>query len=157
MRRLFVAGGAGFIGSNFIGHVMRERPDIEVVNFDALTYAGNLENLGAHEGDARYSFVHGGVVDGAAVSQAMSGCDAVVNFAAESHVDRSIHDASDFIDTNVRGAHNVLAAAREHGVARVLHISTDEVYGPATREDARREDAAFRPRSPYAASKARAT
>jgi dTDP-glucose 4,6-dehydratase len=84
----------------------------------------------------------------------MKGCDAVINFAAESHVDRSIHDATDFIDTNVRGVHNVLTAARELGVERVLHISTDEVYGPATREQPRREDDAFRPRSPYAASKA---
>ena len=152
--RVFVAGGAGFIGSNFIRHLLRERTDASVVNFDALTYAGNLENLRDVEADARYAFVRGSVADRAAVDAAMRGCDAVVNFAAESHVDRSIHDATDFIDTNVRGAHNVLAAARDTGIARVLHISTDEVYGPATRDDARREGDAFRPRSPYAASKA---
>ena len=98
--------------------------------------------------------MHGNVADAAAVAEAMRGCDAVVNFAAESHVDRSIQDASDFIETNVRGAYNVLAAARDAGVERVLHVSTDEVYGPATRDDPRREDDAFRPRSPYAVSKA---
>lgn len=154
MRRLFVAGGAGFIGGNFIRHVMREHPDIEVVNFDALTYAGNPDNVRDVAGDDRYSFVHGNVADASAVLDAMRGCDAVVNFAAESHVDRSIEDASDFVETNLRGAYNVLAAARDLDVERVLHVSTDEVYGPATREHPRREDDAFRPRSPYAVSKA---
>jgi dTDP-glucose 4,6-dehydratase len=154
MRRVFVAGGAGFIGSNFIRYLARERADAHVVNFDALTYAGNLENLREIEDDARYSFVCGSVVDADAVREAMRGCDAVVNFAAESHVDRSIHDASDFIDTNVRGAYNVLAAARDNGVGRVLHISTDEVYGPADAHYPRREEDAFVPRSPYAVSKA---
>jgi dTDP-glucose 4,6-dehydratase len=154
MQRVLVAGGAGFIGSNFIRHLLRERPDAHVVNFDALTYAGNLDNLADIAGDARYSFVHGSVVDTAAVREAMRGCEAVVNFAAESHVDRSIHDASDFIDTNVRGVYNVLAAARDAGVERVLHISTDEVYGPADAHHPRREDDAFAPRSPYAVSKA---
>ena len=152
--RVFVAGGAGFIGSNFIRYLLRERPDASVVNFDALTYAGNLENLRDVEDDSRYAFARGSVADRTAVDAAIAGCDAVVNFAAESHVDRSIHDATDFIDTNVRGAHNVLAAARDAGIERVLHISTDEVYGPATRDDPRRETDAFRPRSPYAASKA---
>ncbi|HYM15195.1 MAG TPA: dTDP-glucose 4,6-dehydratase [Dehalococcoidia bacterium] len=154
MRRLFVAGGAGFIGSNFIRHVLRERPDLQVVNFDALTYAGNQQNLRDAAADQRYTFVYGTVADAAAVSDAMRGCDAAVNFAAETHVDRSIQDASDFIETNVRGAYNVLVAARDVGVQRVLHISTDEVYGPATAGDPRHEDDAFRPRSPYAASKA---
>jgi dTDP-glucose 4,6-dehydratase len=154
MLRVFVAGGAGFIGSNFIRYLLRERADAHVVNFDALTYAGNLDNLAEIADDARYSFVHGSVVDGDAVREAMRGCDAVVNFAAESHVDRSIHDASDFIDTNVRGAYNVLSAARDCGVERVLHISTDEVYGPADAHHPRREDDAFAPRSPYAVSKA---
>lgn len=154
MRRLFVAGGAGFIGSNFIRHVLAARDGVEVVNFDALTYAGNPDNLREVAGDARYSFVHGNVADAPAAAAAMRGCDAVVNFAAESHVDRSIHDASDFIETNVRGAYNVLAAARDLGIGRVLHISTDEVYGPADREHPRHEDDAFAPRSPYAASKA---
>jgi dTDP-glucose 4,6-dehydratase len=133
---------------------MRERPDTHVVNFDALTYAGNLENLSDVADDPRYSFVQGNVADLAAVSEAMGGCDAVVNFAAESHVDRSIDDAADFMETNLRGAYNVLSAARDLGVEGVLHISTDEVYGPATEENPRREDDAFRPRSPYAVSKA---
>lgn len=154
MRRIFVAGGAGFIGSNFIRHVLCERPDAEIVNFDALTYAGNPENLRDISADARYRFIHGSVADAAAVAEAMRGCDAVVNFAAESHVDRSIFDAADFIETNVRGAYNVLAAARDASVDRVLHISTDEVYGPATADDPRSEGDAFAPRSPYAVSKA---
>lgn len=154
MRKVFVAGGAGFIGSNFIRHLLRERPDAGIVNYDALTYAGNLDNLREAADDGRYSFVHGSVSDPAALSAAMRGCDAVVNFAAETHVDRSIHDASDFIETNVRGAYNVLAAAREAGVQRVLHISTDEVYGPATKDRPCRETDAFLPRSPYAVSKA---
>jgi dTDP-glucose 4,6-dehydratase len=154
MKRVFVAGGAGFIGSNFIRHVLRERPGVHVVNFDALTYAGNLDDLRDVADNRRYSFVHGTIADAAAVAGAVRGCDAAVNFAAESHVDRSIHDASDFIETNVRGAYNVLAAARDAGVERVLHVSTDEVYGPATADNPRREDDAFRPRSPYAVSKA---
>ena len=154
MRKVLVAGGAGFIGSNFIRHLLRERPDVSVVNFDALTYAGNLENLADVGGDSRYRFVQGNVADADAVTGAVRGCDAVVNFAAESHVDRSIQDASDFMETNLRGAYNVLSAARDLGVERVLHISTDEVYGPATEENPCREDDAFRPRSPYAVSKA---
>lgn len=153
MRRIFVAGGAGFIGSNFIRHAMRER-DVSIVNFDALTYAGNLENLADVSGDQRYAFVHGSVADAPAVVEAMRGCDAVVNFAAETHVDRSIDNADDFMETNLRGAYNVLAAARDLGVERMVHISTDEVYGPATEENPRSEDDAFRPRSPYAVSKA---
>jgi dTDP-glucose 4,6-dehydratase len=153
IRRLFVAGGAGFIGSNFIRHVLRERPDASIVNFDALTYAGNLDNLRDVKAE-RYHFVQGNVADAPAVAAAMSGCDAVVNFAAESHVDRSIMDASDFIETNVRGVHNVLSAARDAAIARVLHVSTDEVYGPSTPDRPCAEDASFRPRSPYAASKA---
>ncbi len=154
MRRVFVAGGAGFIGSNFIRHLMRQQPDIDVVNFDALTYAGNPANLAEVAGNPRYSFVHGNVADAGAVNEAMRGCDAVINFSSETHVDRSIEDASDFMETNIRGAYNVLSAARDLGVERVLHISTDEVYGPATEENPRREDDAFAPRSPYAVSKA---
>ena len=154
MERLFVAGGAGFIGSNFIRHVLRERREVDVVNFDALTYAGNPDNLRDVEDDPRYAFVRGSVADADAVAKAMNGCDAAINFAAESHVDRSIHDASGFIETNVHGAYTVLAAARDLDVERLLHVSTDEVYGPATRDDPRREDHPFRPRSPYAVSKA---
>jgi dTDP-glucose 4,6-dehydratase len=119
--RILVAGGAGFIGSNFIRHVMRERPRMQIVNLDALTYAGNPDNLRDVADDARYSFVRGSVAHAAAVVDAMAGCDAVVNFAAESHVDRSIEDAADFMETNLRGAYNVLCAARDQGVARGLH------------------------------------
>jgi dTDP-glucose 4,6-dehydratase len=154
LRHVLVAGGAGFIGSNFIRHLAGERPGVAVTNFDALTYAGNLENLAGLPGNTRYTFVRGNVADLDAVMGAMRGCDAVVNFAAESHVDRSIEDAADFLETNLRGAYNVLSAARDLGVERVLHVSTDEVYGPATAADPRREGDAFRPRSPYAVSKA---
>ena len=154
MKRLLVLGGAGFIGSNFIRHVLRERPETSIVNFDALTYAGNLENLRDIAADRRYSFVKGNVADAAAVAAAMAGCDAVVNFAAETHVDRSIHDAADFIETNVRGAYHVLTGARDLAVERLLHVSTDEVYGPARPDAPRRETDAFAPRSPYAVSKA---
>lgn len=154
MRRLFVAGGAGFIGSNFIRAALREHPGVEVTNFDALTYAGNPANLADVADGGRYRFVRGDVSDAAAVHEAIRGCDAVVNFAAESHVDRSIEDARRFIDTNVHGAHNVLFAAREEGVERVLHISTDEVYGPTSADHPASETAQFRPRSPYAVSKA---
>ncbi len=154
MKKIFVAGGAGFIGSNFIRHVISERLDVQIVNFDALTYAGNLENLADVSDGERYSFIQGNVADAGAVTAAMRGCDAVVNFAAESHVDRSIEDAADFMETNLRGAYNVLNAARDLAVERVLHISTDEVYGPATEENPRREGDAFLPRSPYAVSKA---
>ena len=154
MPPLMVTGGCGFIGSNFIRHLLQTNPDVRVVNFDALTYAGNPENLADVARSPRYAFVQGSVADAAAVLAAMRGCDAVVNFAAESHVDRSIHDAADFIETNTRGAYNVLNAAREAGVNRLLHISTDEVYGPATPDDPRFESDAFHPRSPYAVSKA---
>lgn len=152
-RRIFVAGGAGFIGSNFVRYVLRERPETDVITFDALTYAGNRDNL-LDVPTSRHTFVEGNVRDPEALAAAMRGCDAVVNFAAESHVDRSIADAADFIETNVRGAYNVLVCARDAGVQRVLHMSTDEVYGPAGRHDARTEADAFRPRSPYAVSKA---
>lgn len=152
--RIFVAGGAGFIGSNFIRYVLRQRPEVHITNLDALTYAGNRQNLDGFDGNGRYTFVHASVSDLTALATAMSACDAVVNFAAESHVDRSIDDAAGFIETNVRGAYNVLLAARNAGVERVLHVSTDEVYGPANSDAPSREGDAFRPRSPYAATKA---
>jgi dTDP-glucose 4,6-dehydratase len=148
-----VTGGAGFIGSHFIRHLLTADPEKEVINLDKLTYAGNPANLADLAGHPRYRFVKGDICDGPLVREVMAGCDAVVNFAAESHVDRSIQDAGDFIRTDVYGTWVLLEAARLHGVARYLQVSTDEVYGsiPA---GAFRETDALRPSSPYAASKA---
>jgi len=156
MMRLLVTGGCGFIGSNFIHYALREHDDWEVVNLDRLTYAGNPANLSDIEGDERYRFVRGDIADRDLVDGLFrDGLDAVVNFAAETHVDRSILDPSPFIDTNVRGTQVLLEAARNHDVGRFVHISTDEVYGSVT-EGRFTEDSPLRPNSPYAASKAAA-
>jgi len=151
--RILVTGGAGFIGSNFVRHLLRAHADVAVVNLDKLTYAGNLENLRDVEGDRRYSFVHGDICDPGVVRSALAGADAVVNFAAETHVDRSISDPQDFIRTDVLGTHTLLEAARELGVGRYLQISTDEVYGSID-EGSFTEDSDLGPSSPYSASKA---
>lgn len=153
--RIVVTGGAGFIGSNFVRHLLREHDDVEVVNLDKLTYAGNLENLRDVEDDPRYSFVRGDICDGAVVHAALAGADAVVNFAAETHVDRSISDPQDFIRTDVLGTHTLLEAVRELGVDRYIQVSTDEVYGSID-EGAFTEDSDLDPSSPYSASKAAA-
>ena len=152
--KLLVTGGAGFIGSNFIRLILSKYPDYEVINLDALTYAGNLDNLKDIEPNRNYRFVQGDIRDADVVDKVMKGVDAVVNFAAESHVDRSIHDPSTFLRTGVLGVHTLLEAVRraDHPV-RYLQVSTDEVYGEVT-EGASREDAPLRPRSPYAAAKA---
>jgi len=158
MRRIFVTGGAGFIGSAFVRLVLEEVPGCSVVNFDALTYAGNLDNLEGVGGD-RHRFVRGDICDGGAVLAALEeGTDALVNFAAESHVDRSIHSAAEFIRTNVLGTQVLLDAARERGVKRFLQVSTDEVMGSLPeRDDAFfSESSPFEPNSPYSASKAAA-
>ena len=151
--RLVVTGGAGFIGSNFVRFMLRRYDDLEVVNLDKLTYAGNLENLRDVENDARYTFVKGDICDAAVVRDALSGADAVVNFAAETHVDRSISGPQDFIRTDVLGTHTLLEAVRELGVKRYLQISTDEVYG-STETGSFDEDSVLDPSSPYSASKA---
>ena len=150
--RLFVTGGAGFIGSNYVHQVMATSDD-EVTVFDALTYAGNLENLRDLEDDARYRFVKGDITDRAAVEEAMAGHDAVVHFAAESHVDRSIVSPDEFVHTNCDGTNVVMDVARRLEVSRILHISTDEVYG-SIEEGSFTEDDPLTPRSPYSASKA---
>jgi dTDP-glucose 4,6-dehydratase len=158
MRKIFVTGGAGFIGSAFVRLVLEELPRASVVNFDALTYAGNLDNL-KDIGGGRHRFVRGDICDPAAVLSALEeGTDCLVNFAAESHVDRSIHSAAEFVRTNVLGAQVLLDAARERGVGRVLHVSTDEVMGSLPeRDDAFfTEESPFAPNSPYSASKAAA-
>ena len=151
--RVLVTGGAGFIGSHFVRHLLEAYPAYEVINLDKLTYAGNLANLTDLAGLPRYRFVHGDICDARLVREVMAGCDAVVNFAAESHVDRSIQDAGDFVRTDVFGAWVLLEAARTHGVARYVQVSTDEVYGSIP-TGAFRETDALKPSSPYAASKA---
>ncbi|MFA5785771.1 MAG: dTDP-glucose 4,6-dehydratase [Actinomycetota bacterium] len=153
--RLFVTGGAGFIGSNFIRHVLSAYPDDEVTNFDLLSYAANPESLADIAADPRYRFVRGDICDGSALSEAMQGHDAVVNFAAETHVDRSILDAAPFVRTNVLGVQVLLEAVRRLGIARMLHVSTDEVYGSIDVGSFREADS-LSPNSPYAASKASA-
>lgn len=155
--RLLVTGGAGFIGSSFVCHVLREHPDWEVTNLDRLTYAGNLENLGDVESEPRHRFIRGDITDGGRIDQLLSeGFDVIVNFAAESHVDRSIVDPSPFVETNIRGTHVLLEGARRHKTERFIQISTDEVYGSLGPEGKFTEDCAMLPNSPYAASKAAA-
>jgi dTDP-glucose 4,6-dehydratase len=150
--RLFVTGGAGFIGSNYVHHVLN-RSDDAVTVFDALTYAGNPNNLRDLTDDPRYSFVKGDITDRDAVLRALDGHDAVVHFAAESHVDRSIANPDAFIRTNCDGTNVVCDIARQVGVERFVHISTDEVYG-SIHEGSFRESDRLEPRSPYSASKA---
>ena len=151
--RLVVTGGAGFIGSNFVRFMLRRYDDLEVVNLDKLTYAGNLDNLRDVEDDARYTFVKGDICDAAVVRAALQGADAVVNFAAETHVDRSISGPQDFISTDVLGTHTLLEAVRELAIARYVQISTDEVYG-STETGSFTEESDLAPSSPYSASKA---
>lgn len=160
--RILVTGGCGFIGSNLVRFLRRERPDAHVVNLDVLTYAGNRANLAEFEDDPRYTFIHGDIRDRATVDQAIEGCDAVLHLAAESHVDRSIVDSLPFVRTNVEGTQVLLDAARARGQAgapikRFLHVSTDEVYGqlPLDRPELLfTEDTPLAPSSPYSASKA---
>jgi dTDP-glucose 4,6-dehydratase len=155
---IFVTGGAGFIGSAFVRLVLDELPDARVTNFDALTYAGNLDNLRGVD-DGRHAFVRGDICDPAAVlSRLDEGTDYLVNFAAESHVDRSIHSAAEFVRTNALGTQVLLDCARERGVRRFVQVSTDEVMGSLPeRDDAFfTEDSPFEPNSPYSASKAAA-
>jgi dTDP-glucose 4,6-dehydratase len=152
--RILVTGGLGFIGSAFVRMVLRERPMTQVVNLDAITYAGNLENLRSAEGNPHYRFVHGNICDADAVREAIgAGVDAIVNFAAETHVDRSILEPEAFLRTDILGTHVLLEAARERSLPRYLQVSTDEVYGDVERGESVETDA-LRPRSPYSASKA---
>jgi len=150
-----VTGGLGFIGSNFIRTVLAERPETSVINFDAMTYAGNPANLADIADDPGYRFIHGNICDAEAVESALAGrtIDAIVNFAAETHVDRSILDPEAFLRTDILGTHVLLEAVRRHGIRRYLQVSTDEVYGHVARGESRECDT-IAPRSPYAASKA---
>ncbi|MBY0112246.1 MAG: dTDP-glucose 4,6-dehydratase [Phycisphaerales bacterium] len=155
--RLIVTGGCGFIGSNFIRFLRQHRPSIAITNIDCLSYSGNLENLAGLEGDARYRFIKADIGDAGTMKSALAGADAIVHFAAESHVDRSLMDSRPFVQTNVLGTQTLLDAARHARLKRFVHVSTDEVYGslPLDRPEFRfTEDSPIRPSSPYAASKA---
>ena len=155
MKTIFVTGGAGFIGSTFVRMVLEEHPDVSVINYDALTYAGNMDNLVGLDG-SRHSFVRGDICDREDVLAAVpENCEAVFNFAAESHVDRSISSADEFLRTNIIGTQVLLDAARAKGVRRFVQISTDEVMGslPDDSDEYFTEDSPLQPNSPYAASK----
>ena len=154
--KLLVTGGAGFIGSNFVHYWLKKHPDDQVTNFDKLTYAGNLQNLKDVEKSPNYKFIQGDIASVNDVKKAIDGIDIVVNFAAESHVDKSILDPAPFIITNVVGTQVLLDAAKDAKVKRFHHVSTDEVYGALNLDSREKfnEETAYRPNSPYAASKA---
>jgi len=153
--KILVTGGAGFIGSNFIHYWLKNYPQDQIINLDLLTYAGNLDNLRDIENDPRYQFVQGDIGDAVLVNKLMVDIDLIVNFAAESHVDRSIENSADFIKTNVVGTRVLLEAARCNGGIRFHHISTDEVFGSLGPNDPKfSESTPYDPRSPYSASKA---
>jgi dTDP-glucose 4,6-dehydratase len=155
--KLLVTGGAGFIGSNFIRYVLQNHSDCVISNLDKLTYAGNLENLRDVEGNPRYSFIRGDIANRELVDGLLDkGFDAIINFAAESHVDRSIMDASSFIETNIKGTQVLLEGAKRHGIERFVQISTDEVYGSLGSEGRFTEEFPLAPNNPYSASKASA-
>lgn len=154
--KLLVTGGAGFIGSCFIRHILKKYPDYKVINLDALTYAGNLENLKDIDGNPNYQFVYGNICDKNLVRELIEETDAVINFAAESHVDRSIASPDIFIETNIKGTLNLLEASREIGIKRYLQVSTDEVYGTLGKTGYFSETTPIAPNSPYSASKASA-
>lgn len=154
--KLLVTGGAGFIGSNFIRYWLSNHGEDRVINFDVLTYAGNLENVKDISNNPSYSFIKGDITDASQVNAAMEGVDVVVHFAAESHVDRSIREPSPFVKTNVLGTQVLLEAAKNHSVKRFHHISTDEVFGSLLLDEKHifNEKTPYNPRSPYSASKA---
>lgn len=154
--KLLVTGGAGFIGSNFIRYILSNYPDDQIINFDKLTYAGNLQNLKDVEQNLNYKFYKGDICDSKAVEKAVSlldGIDAIVNFAAETHVDRSIVSAGSFVNTDVYGTYVLLEAVKKMKIKRYVHISTDEVYGSIDKGSFT-EESMLKPNSPYAASKA---
>lgn len=154
MTKILITGGAGFIGSNFVKYINDKYPDYEIVNFDLLTYCGNLENLKGIEFNDNYTFVKGNISDKDLVSDTIKDCDYVVNFAAESHVDRSIKDPEIFIKSNVLGTQVLLNAALNEGIEKYVQISTDEVYGSLGQTGYFTEKTPLQPNSPYSASKA---
>lgn len=152
---ILVTGGAGFIGSNFIRYFLKRYADSSVLNLDKLTYAGNLANVSEFEGDPRYQFVRGDIAEPEVLASVFTQrFDAIIHFAAETHVDRSIADAKDFVRTNVQGTYTLLEAARRHCIPRFVHVSTDEVYGSLGPQEIADERALLQPNSPYSASKA---
>ncbi|MBU4343437.1 MAG: dTDP-glucose 4,6-dehydratase [Candidatus Omnitrophica bacterium] len=151
--KMLITGGCGFIGSNFVRYILKKHPSYKVINLDKLTYCGCKENLKDIEKDKRYKFVKGDICDEKIVGELIKGCDAILNFAAESHVDRSINDAKEFVRTNVEGVRVLLDAARKNKVKRVIQVSTDETYGSIQRGSFN-ETSLLHPNSPYAASKA---
>jgi len=155
-QKMLVTGGAGFIGNCFVRHILNKYPDYKVINLDCLTYAGNIENLNDVKNNPNYQFVHGNICDRKLVRDLVSQVDTVVNFAAESHVDRSITGPEIFIETNVQGTLNLLQASKELGVDRYLQVSTDEVYGTLGKTGYFYETTPIQPNSPYSASKASA-
>ncbi len=156
MKKILVTGGAGFIGNCFVRHILTKYPDYKVINLDALTYAGNIANLDDVKDNPNYTFVHGNICDKNLVADLMTEVDTVVNFAAESHVDRSITGPEIFIDTNVKGTLNLLQNAKNNGIDRFLQVSTDEVYGSLGKTGYFYETTPLSPNSPYSASKASA-
>lgn len=156
MKTVLVTGGAGFIGSCFIRHFLKKHPEYNVINLDALTYCGNLENLKDIENNPNYKFIKGNICDKKLVRDLIKNCDFVVNFAAESHVDNSIKRPEIFVETNVQGTLNLLQACKELGIERYLQVSTDEVYGTLGKTGYFYETSPIQPNSPYSASKASA-
>ena len=158
MQRILVTGGCGFIGANFIRLELQADPELAIINVDKLTYAGNLANLADMQGGPRYQFVRGDICDRELISSLLQSRDisAVINFAAETHVDRSIQDSSPFVQTNIVGTQTLLDCCRKHGVARYLQVSTDEVYGSLGYSGKFTEETPLAPNSPYSASKAAA-
>ena len=156
MKTVLVTGGAGFIGSCFIRHILKKYPESKVINLDALTYCGNLENLKDVENNPNYQFIRGNICDKKLVRNIIKGCNYVVNFAAESHVDNSIKRPEIFVETNVMGTLNLLQASIESDIERYLQVSTDEVYGTLGETGYFYETSPIQPNSPYSASKASA-
>ncbi len=154
MKKLLITGGAGFIGSNFIHYMIKQYPEYEFINLDALTYCGNLENLKTLKDNENYKFIKGNIADKELVDEIVKDVDYIVNFAAESHVDRSIEDPEIFIKSNILGTQNLLNAAKKHEIKKFLQVSTDEVYGTLGKTGYFTEETPLQPNSPYSASKA---
>jgi len=153
-KKILVTGGCGFIGSNFVRYMLKTYANVQIINLDSLTYAGNLDNLKEIEQDKRYLFINGDITKRNDVVPALKNVNSIVHFAAESHVDRSIEKAEVFIKTNVIGTHSLLECAKEHDIAKFIHVSTDEVYGSLEKEGYFTEETPIAANSPYSASKA---